>query len=88
MQVIERSYSMYTCFNLVCNIKIEHGCSCFHPRLPKTICFGRGSSRAFQKSIPKNSKKKSKNLDDVQDQAASQEVVKNSKINYNQAFCI
>ncbi|CAH3146839.1 unnamed protein product [Pocillopora meandrina] len=43
-------------------------------RLPKTICFGRGSSRAFQKSIPKNSKKKSKNLDDIQDQAASQEV--------------
>lgn len=43
-------------------------------RLPKTICFGRGSSRTFQKNVSKNSKKKSKKKDDKKDQGASGEV--------------
>lgn len=29
-------------------------------RLPRTICFGRGSTKAFQRNIPKKSKKKAK----------------------------
>ena len=60
----------------------------FTPGYQRQYALAEGPAELFKKSIPKNSKKKSKNLDDIQDQAASQEVVKNSKINCNQACCI
>ena len=45
------------------------------PRLPKTICFGRGSTKTFQRNFPKKSKKKAKSKQDTQVQCTSQEVM-------------
>jgi len=43
-------------------------------RLPRTICFGRGSTKTFQRNFPKKNKKKAKSKQDTETQCMSQEV--------------
>jgi len=45
-------------------------------RLPRTICFGRGSTKVFQRNFQKKSKKKVKNKSD-NEKHTSQEVTMN-----------
>ncbi|XP_074633043.1 zinc finger protein 511-like isoform X2 [Acropora palmata] len=43
-------------------------------RLPKTICFGRGSTKTFQSNFPKKNKKKSKGTQESEVKSTSDEV--------------
>lgn len=43
-------------------------------RLPKTICFGRGSTKTFQSNFPKKNKKKSKGTQECEVKSTSDEV--------------
>ena len=48
-------------------------------KLPRTICFGRGSTKVFQRNFPKKSKKKTKDKSD-NEKHTSQEVTSITKI--------
>lgn len=51
------------------------GSSCQYYRLPKTICFGRGSTKTFQSNFPKKNKKKSKGTQECEVKSTSDEVI-------------
>lgn len=66
------------------SIKVHHswdqtilmlGSSCRYYRLPKTICFGRGSTKTFQSNFPKKKKKKSKGTQECEGKSTSDEVI-------------